>query len=64
MDLAKRLFPDLSLFYFPMDFTWAVRRAVRRIKPRMLVLAELELWPNLVREVKGSGAVVTVVNGD
>ncbi len=63
MDLAKRLFPDLTLFYFPMDFTWAVRRAVRRIQPRMLVLAELELWPNLVREVKGCGAVVTVVNG-
>jgi len=51
------------VFYCPLDFSWAVRAAVRRIRPNVLVLAELELWPNLVRAARRQGARVAVVNG-
>jgi len=63
MALAKKKFPHLSVFYCPLDFTWAVAAAMRRIRPRLLVRAELELWPNLVRAARRSGASVAVVNG-
>ena len=63
MALAKKKYPHLAVFYCPLDFTWAVRAAMRRIRPRLLVLAELELWPNLVRAARQSGASVAVVNG-
>jgi len=63
MAVARQKYPDLLTFYCPMDFSWAVRRAVRRIRPEVLVLAELELWPNLVCTAKRSGALVAVVNG-
>ena len=61
--LARRRYPDLTVFYCPLDFSWAVRRAMRRIRPTLLVLAELELWPNLIRLATENGAKVAVVNG-
>ncbi len=61
--LAARRYPHLAVFYCPLDFTWAVRRAVRRIRPDVLVLVELELWPNFIQAAKASGAKVAVING-
>lgn len=63
MQLARRKYPDRLVFYCPLDFTWAVMRAMRRIRPEVLVLAELELWPNLIRAARRRGARVAVVNG-
>jgi len=44
MALARKKYAQLTVFYCPLDFSWAVRAAVRRIRPDVLVLAELELW--------------------
>ena len=63
MALAKKKYPQLNVFYCPLDFTWAVKTAVRRVRPHVLVLAELELWPNLIGFARRSGARVAVVNG-
>ena len=62
-DLARRKYADHTVFYCPLDFTWAVRTALGRVRPDVLVLAELELWPNLVRAAKAFGARVTIING-
>ena len=62
-ELAQRLFPDHYVFRCPLDFSWAVRRVVKTINPDMLVLTELELWPNLVMAVKRAGAQCVIVNG-
>ncbi len=63
-DLARQKYRrDYAVFYCPLDFTWAVKRAVRRVRPDMLLLAELELWPNLIAEVKKQGGKVAVING-
>lgn len=61
--LAQKRFAPRTVFYCPLDFTWAVRRAMRSIRPDLLVLTELELWPNLIRAAKKCGAEVAVVNG-
>ena len=63
MTLAKKKYPESTVFYCPLDFTWAVGTAMRRIRPDVLVLAELELWPNLVRAAKRHGASVAIING-
>ena len=63
MAVAKKKYPGLLVFYCPLDFSWAARSAMRRIRPDVLVLAELELWPNLIRAAKQSGARVAVING-
>ncbi len=61
--LAQKRYAPRMVFYMPLDFTWAVRRAMRRIRPELLVLAELELWPNLIRAAKAFRAKVAVING-
>ena len=62
-NLAKANFAQHTVFYCPFDFSWAVRAALRRIRPDLLLLAELELWPNLVRLAHGRGTSVAVFNG-
>ena len=54
-DLACKKYADYSVFYCPLDFTWATAAAMRRVRPSLLVLAELELWPNLVATAKRHG---------
>jgi len=61
--VARRTFPDLMTFYAPLDFSWSTTRAVSRIRPTVLALVELELWPNLIRAAKRAGAGVAIVNG-
>ncbi len=63
LDVARRNYPDLVTFYAPLDFSWAVRKAIGRVRPTVLALVELELWPNLIREAKNAGARVAVING-
>jgi 3-deoxy-D-manno-octulosonic-acid transferase len=63
MALARKRYADLGVFYCPLDFSWAVRAAMRRVRPDLLVLVELELWPNLVRAAREHGARVAVING-
>jgi 3-deoxy-D-manno-octulosonic-acid transferase len=62
-ELAQRMYAPRLVFYCPLDFSWSVRRALRRVRPTMLVLVELEIWPNLIREAKARGVKVAVVNG-
>jgi 3-deoxy-D-manno-octulosonic-acid transferase len=47
----------------PFDFGFAVRRWVDRTRPDLLVLVELELWPNMTRIARQRGVPVVVVNG-
>jgi 3-deoxy-D-manno-octulosonic-acid transferase len=62
-ELARKKYTDLTVFYCPLDFSWAVRTAMRQVRPTLLVLAELELWPNLILAANGQGARVAIING-
>lgn len=62
-ELARSRYADHLVFYCPLDFSWAVHRAMKRIRPTILILAELELWPNLIAAARSAGAEVAVVNG-
>jgi 3-deoxy-D-manno-octulosonic-acid transferase len=60
---ARKHFPDLPVFFFPFDFSWAVKRALKSVNPDLVVLAEGDLWPNYLREAKAQGSTVVVING-
>ncbi len=51
-----------GIFYSPIDLPFAVRRVLRRLRPRLVIVAETEIWPNLFRETKRSGAGLLLVN--
>jgi 3-deoxy-D-manno-octulosonic-acid transferase len=60
--LARKLFGEERIFYFPMDFAFAIRPYLQTLRPQLVVLAETEFWPNFLREVHDSGALLAVVN--
>ena len=60
--LARERFGAGRCFYFPIDLPWVVRGAFRALRPRVLVLAESELWPNVLAECAGQRLPVVVVN--
>ncbi len=62
-DLAREKYTEHTVFYCPLDFSWATQRAIRRVRPDLLVLAELELWPNLIQAAKQQGVRVAIING-
>jgi 3-deoxy-D-manno-octulosonic-acid transferase len=49
--------------YFPFDWAWTVRRALRRVNPSAVLVMETELWPRFLRECRRTGVPVAVVNG-
>ena len=64
MELAQRLFPaEVHKFYFPLDFSWGVQRRLDQLKPAILVLGELEAWPNLIAACNRRRIPIAVVNG-
>lgn len=60
---AEAVFPGRPVSYFPLDFTPAVRSALRRVNPRGVILVELEVWPNFMEECARRGLPVAVING-
>lgn len=52
-----------GVFYAPIDYRFAVRRVLRTLQPALVIVMETEIWPNLYRETKRSGAGLLVVNG-
>ena len=61
--LAQKKYAPRYVFRCPLDFSWAVRRVLARLQPKLLVLAELELWPNLITLAHRKGVKIAVVNG-
>ena len=61
---AKKSLPQAKAHIFlPLDFSWIMRRLVKRISPRMLLLVESDFWFHLVQQVKKIGGKVVLVNG-
>ena len=60
--LARDRFSDQNVFYMPLDLPFAVNAFLKAIRPRMLVLAETEFWPNVIRLAKERDAAIAVVN--
>ena len=60
--LARERFGRQRCFYFPLDLPWVVRGAMRAVRPRLLLLAESELWPNLLAACARARVPVLLVN--
>jgi 3-deoxy-D-manno-octulosonic-acid transferase len=60
--LARQRFGGSNVFYLPLDLPMWVRAYLQALRPKLLVLAESEFWPNLLHEASKSGAAIAVVN--
>ncbi len=61
--VAKNL-PDVDgIFYFPFDWAFTLRRTLGIVRPRLFVMMETEIWPNLLRVCRATGVRTALVNG-
>jgi 3-deoxy-D-manno-octulosonic-acid transferase len=52
-----------EVFYFPFDFAFIVNRTLRLVRPRLFLMMETEIWPNLLRACARAGVKTMLVNG-
>lgn len=51
------------VFYFPLDLSFIVKKVIARIKPSLFIIAETEIWPNIISYISASGIPIVLVNG-
>ncbi len=61
--VARQVFPEHAVVRFPLDASFVARRFLKTLQPVCVVLMELEIWPNFLRECNRAGVPVAVVNG-
>src|SRR5437773_6121286 len=62
-NLARRLFPDATVTYFPFDFTASVKSFLDHHRPRLFAAMETEIWPNTTRISRARGLRLLLANG-
>src|SRR6476469_1961209 len=63
-EVARRSLTDVdAVFYFPFDWPFIVRRTLRLVRPRIFIMMETEIWPNLLRECRRRGVKTVMING-
>ncbi len=60
---ACQLYGPGRVFRYPLDFGFVVSRVLRRVRPCLIVLVELEIWYNLLRTAEEQGVPVAIING-
>ncbi|MFQ5586464.1 MAG: 3-deoxy-D-manno-octulosonic acid transferase, partial [Thermodesulfobacteriota bacterium] len=53
-----------ALLFFPLDFSWVVKRVIRRVHPSLFVIVEKEIWPNFLRVLNDNEVPTIVINGN
>src|SRR3954451_2878499 len=62
--VARRSLSNIdAVFYFPFDWTFIVRRTLRLVRPRLFIMMETEIWPNLLRECRKRRVRTMMING-
>ena len=62
--VARKIFPKgISIVYLPLDLSFAVRRSLSFINPKLFILTEAEIWPNLILELKRRKIPIALING-
>jgi 3-deoxy-D-manno-octulosonic-acid transferase len=60
--LAGQRFGVENVFYFPLDFAFAIQPYLKALRPELVVIAETEFWPNFLSLAKRSGSRIAVIN--
>jgi len=61
---AKTSLPEGDkVLFVPIDHPWIVQRTIKKIRPSILLIAETELWPNLLRLCGNKRIPIILFNG-
>jgi 3-deoxy-D-manno-octulosonic-acid transferase len=62
-EVARHTYPGKQVIYFPIDFSWSVAKVFRAVRPDVVILVELEIWPNFLQEAHRRRIPVALING-
>ncbi|WP_417762479.1 lipid IV(A) 3-deoxy-D-manno-octulosonic acid transferase [Shewanella sp.] len=60
--VQKALGDRVQHCYLPFDLPWCIRRFLRQVQPKLLIVMETELWPNLLHQAKQHGTQIVLAN--
>src|SRR6202051_5110838 len=52
-----------AIIYFPLDWSFCVRRALKAIQPSLVIILETEIWPTFLRHARRRKIPVLFVSG-
>ena len=62
--VAKQQLPEnIQHCYFPLDYSWMVKRLINKIKPQSIFIVETEFWPNLYTQANKKNIPLMIING-
>ena len=64
-EIAKKKLGEIADFitYFPYDFPFCIGHFLNKVNPKVVIVAETELWPNIARLVRNRGINLMIING-
>jgi 3-deoxy-D-manno-octulosonic-acid transferase len=60
---AKQQYKTLKIINAPLDFSFTIKKFIKKINPELLVLNELEIWPNWISITKKKKIPILLING-
>ena len=62
--VAKKQLPEsIQHYYFPLDYSWAIKRLIKKIAPQSIFIVETEFWPNLYTQAHNQKIPLVIING-
>lgn len=61
--IKKQLPKSVQHFYFPLDYSWAINRVIKKIKPKAIYIVETEFWPNFYTNAHKKNIPLIIING-
>lgn len=61
--IKKQLANKVQHYYFPLDYSWAIKRLLKKIKPKTIFIVETEFWPNFYTQAHRKNIPLIIING-
>jgi 3-deoxy-D-manno-octulosonic-acid transferase len=62
-ECARKDYPEIAVINAPIDFSFTIKRFIQKINPRVMILNELEIWPNWVSITRRKEIPMMLING-
>lgn len=61
--VGEEKFKDIAIIFFPLDFSFILRKVLKLLNPKLIVIVETEIWPNLIINAYKKKIPVVIING-
>ncbi len=62
-ECAQKEYPNIPVIHAPVDFSFTIKRFIKKINPQVMILNEMEIWPNWVLITRRKNIPIVLING-